>query len=112
MGDEPTGSSKGNETPFTLQVGTKATRKIRVLKRKQRGVWFGLGMSGLIGWSVAVPTLAGSMLGLWWDRRHPGSRSWTLALLAAGLAIGCTNAWHWIMQESKAMQDESKDGDE
>jgi predicted F0F1-ATPase subunit len=35
------------------------------------GVWFGLGMMGLIGWSVAVPTLLGAALGLWLDSRHP-----------------------------------------
>jgi ATP synthase protein I len=66
-------------------------------------------MSGLIGWSVAVPTLAGVMLGAWLDRRHPGSRSWTLMLLMAGLVIGCANAWHWVAQEDKAMRDEPED---
>jgi predicted F0F1-ATPase subunit len=49
------------------------------------GVWFGLGMMGLIGWSVAIPTLLGAALGIWLDSRHPGSHSWTLALLVAGL---------------------------
>jgi ATP synthase protein I len=60
-------------------------------------------MSGLIGWSVAVPTLLGAMLGLWLDRSHPGVRSWTLMLLIAGLCIGCANAWHWVAQQDKAM---------
>lgn len=66
-------------------------------------------MSGLIGWSVAVPTLAGAMLGLWLDHRHPGGRSWTLALLFAGLVVGCLNAWHWIDQQGKAMRDQPED---
>jgi ATP synthase protein I len=52
------------------------------------------------------------MVGLWWDRRHPGAHSWTLALLAAGLFIGCANAWHWVFQEEKSMRDEPGDGDE
>ena len=43
-------------------------------------------MMGLIGWSVAVPTLLGAALGLWLDQHHPGKHSWTLALLVAGLA--------------------------
>jgi ATP synthase protein I len=51
-------------------------------------------------------------LGLWLDSRHPGSHSWTLALLVAGLAIGCLNAWHWVAKEDKAMRDEQEDGDE
>jgi ATP synthase protein I len=35
-----------------------------------------------------------------------GQRSWTLALLVAGLAIGCLNAWLWVAKEDKAMRDE------
>jgi predicted F0F1-ATPase subunit len=37
-----------------------------------QGVWFGLGMMGLIGWSVVVPTLLGAALGIWLDAHHPG----------------------------------------
>jgi ATP synthase protein I len=65
-------------------------------------------MSGLIGWSVAVPTLAGAFLGLWLDRHHPGGHSWTLSLMVIGLAVGCLNAWHWLAQQDKAMRDESE----
>ena len=63
-------------------------------------------LSGLIGWSVAVPTLGGILLGVWLDRRYPGAFSWTLALLFAGLFIGCANAWYWVDQQDKAMHDE------
>jgi ATP synthase protein I len=100
------------ETDFARQVAAKAARKLRVQRAGPQGVWFGLGMSGLIGWSVAVPTLAGALLGLWWDRHHPGAHSWTLALLAAGLVIGCVNAWHWVTREDKAMHDDPEDTDE
>jgi ATP synthase protein I len=33
-------------------------------------------------------------------------------LLVIGLVIGCLNAWRWLSQQDKAMQDESEDGDE
>ena len=69
-------------------------------------------MMGLVGWSVAVPTLLGAALGIWLDKRHPGSYSWTLALLVAGLAIGCFNAWIWIAKEDKAMREEQEDNDD
>jgi ATP synthase protein I len=46
------------------------------------------------------------------DRRFPGGRSWTLALLVAGLTIGCLNAWFWVSKEDKAMRDEPEDDDE
>jgi ATP synthase protein I len=91
------------DTDFAQHVAAKAARKMRARAAGPRTVWFGLGMSGLIGWSVAVPTVVGALIGLWWDRRHPGPHSWTLALLSAGLVIGCVNAWHWVSRENRAM---------
>jgi ATP synthase protein I len=62
-------------------------------------------MMGLVGWSIAVPTLLGTLLGLWLDARHPDGRSWTLALLVAGLVLGCVNAWRWVVKEERAMHE-------
>jgi ATP synthase protein I len=69
-------------------------------------------MMGLIGWSVAVPTLLGVALGAWLDSQKLGERSWTLALLVAGLTIGCLNAWLWVAKEAKALSDEEENGNE
>ncbi|MGR3890013.1 AtpZ/AtpI family protein [Pseudomonas sp. 1152_12] len=88
------------------QVGAKAARKLKARRRGTPGVWFGLGMMGLIGWSVVVPTLLGAALGLWLDHHPSGGRSWTLALLVAGLTLGCFNAWRWVAREDQAMHDE------
>ena len=99
------------DSSLAAQVGAKAARKLKARRSGTPGVWFGLGMMGLIGWSVAVPTLLGAALGLWLDQRYPGGRSWTLALLAAGLTIGCLNAWHWVSREDQAMRDEQEDTD-
>jgi ATP synthase protein I len=109
MPDDQRGNGPHTETAFARQVGAKAARKLRVQNERRPGVWFGLGMTGLIGWSVAVPTVAGAMLGLWIDRHHPGPHSWTLALLVAGLLIGCANAWHWMVQEDEAMKEKPED---
>jgi ATP synthase protein I len=46
------------------------------------------------------------------DKHNPGGRSWTLALLVAGLTIGCLNAWFWVSKEDKTMRDETEDDDE
>ena len=92
------------------QVGAKVTRKQRA-RRDSGQVWFGLGMMGLVGWSVAVPTLLGAALGLWLDERHAGTHAWTLALLMAGLVMGCLNAWHWVTKEDHAMHDKNEDRD-
>ncbi len=107
MSDDPTTTST-REPTLANEVGAKAARKLRARRHPTPGVWFGLGMMGLIGWSVVVPTLVGAALGIWLDRRHPGGHAWTLALLVAGLAIGCWNAWQWIAKEDKAMQEEQR----
>ncbi|CAN5278571.1 AtpZ/AtpI family protein [soil metagenome] len=94
------------ETEFSRQVAAQAARKRKAQRNPTPGVWFGLGMTGLIGWSVVVPTLLGAALGIWLDRHHPGTHSWTLALLVAGLVLGCFNAWHWVAKEDKAMHED------
>jgi ATP synthase protein I len=93
---------------FSREVGAKAKRKLRARRNAGRGVWFGLGMMGLIGWSVVIPTLLGAAVGIWLDKRHPGSHSWTLALLVAGLVVGCMNAWQWVVKEEKAIRAEQE----
>jgi ATP synthase protein I len=111
MNEQPPLKSAGQEPTLAEQVGAKAQRKLRARRNATRGVWFGLGMMGLIGWSVVVPTLLGAALGRRMDARHSGARSWTLALLVAGLCIGCLNAWHWVSKEDRAMRDEPEDDD-
>jgi ATP synthase protein I len=109
MSDQTTRKTSKAGPTFAEEVGTKAARKLRA-QRNPTQVWFGLGMMGLIGWSVAIPTVLGAALGLWLDQRH-SSHSWTLALLMAGLVIGCLNAWHWVAAEDKTIRDEKEDRD-
>jgi len=112
MNNPPTRKTVEQAQTLAEQVGAKARRKLRAQRDTTQGVWFGLGMMGLIGWSVVVPTLLGAALGSWLDEHHPGGRSWTLALLVAGLCIGCLNAWHWVSKEDRAMRDEREHDDE
>jgi ATP synthase protein I len=105
MNDEYKATIANEETDFGRQVAVQVERKLEAKRNPTKGVWFGLGMMGLVGWSVVVPTLLGAALGTWIDRNYPLSHSWTLALLVAGLSIGCLNAWHWVAQENKAMHE-------
>ena len=84
----------------------QAARKLKAQAGSHKDVWFGLGMSGLIGWSVTVPALIGAALGIWVDKHYPSTYSWTLMLLLIGLIIGCFNAWHWVHSEYKEMQED------
>lgn len=83
------------------EIGRKAERKRKARGERQRGVWFGLGMFGLVGWSVAVPTLLAIALGIWLDSRFPGRISWTLTFLFIGVVLGSLNAWFWVSRESQ-----------
>ncbi|MDB6055411.1 MAG: synthase subunit [Verrucomicrobiales bacterium] len=106
MNKEPARKQLKKTATFAEKIGAKTALKLKARRDPKRGVWFGLGMMGLIGWSVVVPTLAGAALGSWMDKHYPGKHSWTLALLVGGLAIGCFNAWHWVSKEEKAMREE------
>ena len=106
MNEDTKTKAANEETIFSRQVGAQAVRKLKARREGTRSVWFGLGMSGLVGWSVAIPTLIGAALGLWVDRHYPSTHSWTLMLLLLGLIIGCLNAWRWVESEYKEMQED------
>jgi ATP synthase protein I len=112
MNEKSKVKSAKDPNDFGREIGVKAARKLKARRNSTQGVWFGLGMIGLIGWSVVVPTLLGAALGFWIDHRHPGGYSWTLMLLIIGLVIGCLNAWHWMAKEDKEMREEEEDKDE
>lgn len=66
-------------------------------------------MYGMVGWSVAIPTVLGVAAGVWVDGRWPGRFSWTLMLMMGGLLVGCWNAWYWISVEQRAIRDPEDD---
>ena len=98
MAEQPPRKRPAASDTFSREVGTQEQRKLHA-NRSGSAVWAGLGMFGLVGWSIGIPTLLGTFLGLWLDKRHPGGHSWTLSLLFAGLFVGCGNAWHWLTRE-------------
>lgn len=81
------------------EIERRVERRARAAREGERSLWFGLGMFGLVGWSVAIPTLVGVAVGVYLDAHHPVRFSWTLTLLVVGVAIGCLHAWYWIQQE-------------
>jgi ATP synthase protein I len=81
---------------FTKKVATKGARRIKSRGQKDDGLWFGLGVFGVVGWSVTIPTLIGTAIGLWIDSNWPSRFSWALMLLILGVGLGCINAWYWM----------------
>ena len=88
-----------NGQKFSEQIGKKEARKIEGRRDREKGVWFGLGMIGTVGWSVAIPTLIGAAIGIWLDSRGSQGISWTLTFIFLGLVLGCLNAYYWVKKE-------------
>lgn len=100
---------------FRGEVERQGERRRRARRAGDRGFWFGLSSFGMVGWSIAVPTLLGVALGVWLDARLGGGIRYTLSFLIAGLVLGMTNVWRWIqLQAAEAEADVSAgpDGDE
>lgn len=87
------------------QVAKKEQRKMKARREQGRSIWYGLGMFGLVGWSIAVPTLIGIALGIWIDRTWQPKFSCTLMCLFVGVVIGCSIAWYWVKRESLTAMD-------
>lgn len=92
-------SESSNRRGMTDVVASKQHRRIEARRRPERTIWFGLGMFGLVGWSIAIPAVCGVAAGWWIDHRWPSRFSWTLMLLLAGVITGCLQAWRWIERE-------------
>lgn len=97
-----------NKKSFSSEVGEKEKRRLQA-QRDKKSVWAGLGLYGMVGWSVAVPTLLGAALGMWLDKKYKVTFSWTLSLLITGLMIGCLVAWNWIQKENKEIHKKQDD---
>lgn len=109
MGDK---SPNDPDAAFSQKVGAAEARKLTTKRRGVQGIWPGVGMFGLIGWAVAIPTVLGTLLGVWIDKHYPGVHSWTLSLLIVGLFLGCLNAWHWVAREEKTIRKDEENKNE
>ena len=105
----PSSRRRAIEDRFTERVARREALKRRALRHKDETVWFGLGMFGIVGWAVAIPTLIGVALGLWIDRTWPSQYSWALMFLIAGVLVGCINAAYWVRRVRSRIIEEDDD---
>jgi ATP synthase protein I len=97
---------------FTEQVAKKEALRQKALRHKDETVWFGLGMFGIVGWAVAIPTLIGVAFGLWIDRTWPSQYSWALMFLVFGVIVGCINAAYWVRKVRSKIIEEDEDDEQ
>lgn len=90
-------------------IGERETQKIRTKHKKRPSVWDGFSLFGTVGWSVAIPTLVGAIVGFLLDEYYPSKQSWSLIFLIAGLVLGSFLAWHWVSDEDKKMHDKTEE---
>ncbi len=96
-----------NRNLLSKKIVVIEKRKLKAQRDSKHSVWTGLGMFGMIGWSVVVPTVLGIALGIQLDSKYPETFSWTLTFLFFGLMAGCLIAWRWIAKENKEMHSDS-----
>lgn len=89
------------EVRLINEIGDKQDRKLKARAEKNQSIWFGLGMFGMVGWSIAVPTLIGIAIGCWLDTKFEGHISWCLTFLFVGIVIGISLAWNWMKKEGR-----------
>jgi ATP synthase protein I len=82
-----------NHKKMSEEVRKRLARRERWEREGERSLGQNLAMIGALGWAIVVPTLLGIFFGRWLDRIFESGVFWTLGLLVAGLAIGCTLAW-------------------
>lgn len=88
-----------NDDKSADDIGQRARRIKTARENPGPSPLRGIGAFGVIGWSIAVPSVGGVFLGLWLDRIAPQAFSWTLALLLGGVVLGAIIAWRWIDKE-------------
>jgi ATP synthase protein I len=65
----------------------------------ERSIGQNLALIGVLGWTIVTPMLIGVFVGRWLDSTFGSGIFWTLGLLVAGVALGCSLAWKRIHRE-------------
>jgi len=101
VAEEPQRDHERLNAGMAERIGKQEKRKLKARQKEKHSIWFGLGMFGVVGWSVAIPTVVGVAIGIWLDNTFPGGISWTLTGLFVGVAVGAMVAWNWVNREGK-----------
>ncbi len=84
--------------PLDRAIRAHRERQARGRQEGRRSIGQDLALIGVMGWTIVVPTLLGIFAGRWLDGRFRTGIFWTLGLLTAGLALGCSLAWQRLQR--------------
>lgn len=91
---------KTPEDKYVNEVEKDANKKMKS-KEEGKEIMFGLGFFGIVGWSIAIPTLLAIALGVYLDKKLDSNFSWTLTLIFAGVILGSFNTWRWLNENNE-----------
>jgi ATP synthase protein I len=79
--------------PLDEAVRRQRERRDRAQRDGRRSIGKDLAQVGVLGWTIVITTLLGIYAGRWLDHRLGTGIMFTLALLFAGITLGCVLAW-------------------
>lgn len=85
---------------WVRQVRARRERREKAEREGDNNFWQVVGMMGSVGWTVALPTAAGALLGRWIDSKVEGDgQVFMFFLLLVGLTVGCIIAWRTVSEK-------------
>lgn len=96
------GIDDDRQDPSLTDISRQVAQKQKTRNNPGPSPLRGFGSFGIVGWSIAIPTVAGAFLGIRLDRTTPQDFSWTIALILAGVALGVVIAWALINEDRRS----------
>lgn len=100
---------KDYEKKLEAKILHKEKLQLAAEKKKKNVIFYGLGMFGVFGWSIVIPTFLGLFIGYWLDKKWSLGFNWTLTFLFLGVVMGSVNGWYWVTKERKSIEKDNKD---
>lgn len=100
MNEEPDRSGQDEDGRFLEAVRERVERARRNEEEEGSSFWQTVGVIGTVGWSVALPTAAGVLIGRWLDARLGSGSTFMFFFMLVGLGLGCWVAWRQVEEKS------------
>ena len=84
---------------FLSELHRRRERRERNRREDDQSFWSTVGIMGTVGWSVALPTALGVLLGRWLDARLESGSVFMVFFMLVGLGLGCYIAWRQVAEK-------------
>ena len=84
---------------FLREVRKRRERRERFEREGDSSFWGVVGTMGTVGWSVALPTALGVLLGRWLDGVLEAGHVFMVFFMLVGLGLGCFMAWRTVAEK-------------